>query len=77
MSSTVARRVFAVRWAVFEPIQGGCVMPIRIRCRNQWPHGPQLIEIAPTLVYFQENRWCIIRTGKWRSASYADPSNHC
>jgi len=27
-------------------------MPIRIRCRNQWPHGPQLIEIAPILVYF-------------------------
>ena len=25
------------------PIQGGCVMPIRIRCRNQWPQGPQLI----------------------------------
>jgi len=26
-------------------------MPIRIRCRNQWPQGPQLIEIAPILVY--------------------------
>ena len=27
-------------------------MPIRIRCRHQWPHGPQLIEIAPIPVYF-------------------------
>ena len=27
-------------------------MPIRIRCRNQWPHEPQLIEIAPIIVYF-------------------------
>jgi hypothetical protein len=26
-------------------------MSIRIRCRNQWPQGPQLIEIAPFLVY--------------------------
>jgi hypothetical protein len=27
-------------------------MPFRIRCRNQWPQGQQLIEIAPILVYF-------------------------
>ena len=26
-------------------------MPIGIRCRNQWPQGPQLIEIARILVY--------------------------
>lgn len=29
-------------------------MPIRIRCRNQWPHGPQLIEIVAILMYCAE-----------------------
>lgn len=31
MFSTVVQRAFAVRWAGWEPMQGGGVMPIRIR----------------------------------------------
>jgi hypothetical protein len=26
-----------IRWTGFEPIQGGGVMPIRIRCLDTWP----------------------------------------
>ena len=38
-------------------------MPICIRCRNQWPQGPQLIEIAAIFVYVSEKSMAIIRTG--------------
>jgi len=34
------------------PLIHGADRPIRIRCRNQWPPEPQLIEIAPILVDF-------------------------
>jgi len=52
-------------------------MPIRIRCRATWPHGPQVAETegiiggraqAPTACYVVRNR---------RSASDADPPNQC
>jgi hypothetical protein len=42
----------AADFIVEPPLIHGAVRPIRIRCRNQWPPEPQLIEIAPILVYF-------------------------
>ena len=42
--STSAFRAFAVRWTDFETINGGHVMPIRIRCRDKLPDSQQVFE---------------------------------
>jgi len=41
-----------VWWMSFEPIQGGGVMPIRIRCLDKWPQGTSLIKMASIVAYF-------------------------
>jgi hypothetical protein len=50
-TSIVDRLAFAVRWTDFEPIQGGCVMPIRIRCRDNYHKHCNWLIMAKFVAY--------------------------